>query len=132
MQIVQVSATASGSDLFRDRFAGGWILSEAERMQELMNHDDLGGRAILHKPMSELQAADANDPRAGLCKRQRGARAALRRCAVIDEPQESEGVGDQPVIGSFDAGRRLETGAMLGPYRIGGLIGAGDSLRSAA
>ena len=35
------------------------------------------------------------------------------------------GFGDRPVSGSIDDVRRLETGAMVGPYRIDRLIGAG-------
>jgi hypothetical protein len=87
------SSTASDSDPVRDRLAGGWILAEAERMQELVNHDDLRSPSILKKPISELPPADANGPRAGLGERQRRARAALRGLAVIEEPQESEGFG---------------------------------------
>jgi len=66
--------------------AGGWILSEAERMQELVNDDDLGGPSILEKAISERSSADANEPRAGLGKRQRRARSALRCLAVIEKP----------------------------------------------
>ena len=46
-RIVSVSATASDRHLFCDRLAGGWILAKSGRVQELVNHDDLGGRAIL-------------------------------------------------------------------------------------
>jgi hypothetical protein len=60
-------------------------------MQELVNDDDLGRPAILQKPISELSSADANEPRAGLCERQRRPRAALRCLAVIEEPQQREG-----------------------------------------
>src|SRR5262245_54628719 len=62
-------------------------------MQELVNHDDLGGGAILLKLISELPSADANEPRAGLGEGQRCARAALRRRAVIEESQHTEGLG---------------------------------------
>src|SRR5262245_28411004 len=62
-------------------------------MQELVNHDDLGGRAILLILISELPSADANEPRAGLGKGQRRARAAARRRAVIEESQNTEGLG---------------------------------------
>jgi hypothetical protein len=39
-----LSATAPDSDTFRDRFAGRWILAEAERMQELVNDDEISNR----------------------------------------------------------------------------------------
>jgi hypothetical protein len=47
---------------------------------------------ILQKPFSELQAAHANERRDDLGERQRGARAALRRRAVIVESQDTEGL----------------------------------------
>ena len=49
-----VSAPASDRHLLRDRVDRGWILAQTECVQELVNHDDLGGRAILQKPISEL------------------------------------------------------------------------------
>jgi hypothetical protein len=94
--IVRVSTTAPGRDPFRDHFAGGRILAETERMQELVNEDDLSSRAILRKAISELRSADANDRRTGLSERQRLARSTLRRLAVIEEPHWSEGFGWTP------------------------------------
>ena len=88
-----VSVTASDIDLFGDRFAGGWILSEPKSMQELVNHDDFGRRAIPLKRMSELLSAHANEPGPGPCERQRPRAAALPGPAVIEEPQRSERIG---------------------------------------
>jgi hypothetical protein len=62
-------------------------------VQELVNQDDLGGRAIQQECISEVPSAHVNEPRPGLCERQRDAPAALRRVAVIGEPQRTEGVG---------------------------------------
>jgi serine/threonine protein kinase len=45
--------------------------------------------------------------------------------AMFAAHQNTRGFGDRPVSGSIDDGRRLETGAMIGPYRIDRLIGAG-------
>jgi|SRR6185295_5090887 len=61
-------------------------------MEELVNHDDLRGRAILLKSLPELRSADANEPRATLGEGQRRAGAALRRRAVIEKSQDTEGL----------------------------------------
>src|SRR5262245_54519675 len=45
--------------------------------------------------------------------------------AMLAAHQDPRGVGDRTVNGSPDAGQRLETGAVIGPYRIDRLIGAG-------
>ena len=45
--------------------------------------------------------------------------------AMLAAHQEPGGFGDRPVSGSVDDVRLLETGAMVGPYRIDQLIGAG-------
>jgi hypothetical protein len=45
--------------------------------------------------------------------------------AMLAAHHNPRGFGDQPVSGSIDDVRRLETGAMVGPYRIDRLIGAG-------
>ena len=66
---VRVSASVSAGDLFRVRVTGGWIPAEAERMRELVNHDDLRVRAIPQKAIAEPQAADAYEPRAGAGER---------------------------------------------------------------
>ena len=45
--------------------------------------------------------------------------------AMLAAHHDPGGFGDQPVSGSIDDGQRLEPGAMVGPYRIDRLIGAG-------
>ena len=45
--------------------------------------------------------------------------------AMLAAHHDPGGFGDRPVSGSIDDVRRLETGAMVGPYRIDRLIGAG-------
>jgi predicted Ser/Thr protein kinase len=45
--------------------------------------------------------------------------------AMLAAHHDPGGFGDRPVSGPIDDVRRLETGAMLGPYRIDRLIGAG-------
>ena len=45
--------------------------------------------------------------------------------AMLAAHHDPGGFGDRPVSGSIDDLRRLETGAMVGPYRIDQLIGAG-------
>ena len=45
--------------------------------------------------------------------------------AMLAAHHDPEGFGDRPVSGSIDDVRRLEAGAMVGPYRIDRLIGAG-------
>ena len=45
--------------------------------------------------------------------------------AMLAAHHDPGSFGDRPVSGSIDAVQRLETGAMVGPYRIDRLIGAG-------
>ncbi len=45
--------------------------------------------------------------------------------AMLAAHHDPGGFGDRPVSGSIDDVRRLEAGAMVGPYRIDRLIGAG-------
>jgi hypothetical protein len=89
---LRLSVAASGIDPFRDRVAGGWILSESKCMQELMNHDDLGRRAIPLKRESELVSANAYERRPGSGERQRLTPAALWGSAIVEEPQQIEGL----------------------------------------
>ena len=90
---IQVLPATSEGDPLRDRLARGWILAEAEGMQELVNHDDLGRCSIASNLVFELLSANANERRAGPCERQPHFGATLRRPAVFDEPQEVEGFG---------------------------------------
>ena len=59
-------------------------------MQELVNQDDLGRRTI---PIPELPAAHSNDVRPRVCERHDGAGLALRRRAIVEEPQQGQSLG---------------------------------------
>jgi hypothetical protein len=102
MRLFRKSVTASDIDLFRYRLAGRRILSHPKSVQELVNDDDLRGRAVPFKRTSEMLRADANGRRSGLCERERSISAALRSPAVIEEPQRAKGVE-----GTFPARRQL-------------------------
>src|SRR5262245_55713514 len=45
--------------------------------------------------------------------------------AMLAAHHAPAGFGDQPVIGAIDGARQLETGAVVGAYRIDRLIGSG-------
>jgi hypothetical protein len=63
--------------------AGGWILSESKRMQELVNDDDLRPLGIPSKRQSESISAHENGRDPGLCERERTTPAASGSAAVI-------------------------------------------------
>jgi hypothetical protein len=84
------SVTTAECDLCGDRFTGWRVLAKADRMEELVNHDDLRSHPIAHGSLDELLPTDVNDRRAGLCEGQNVAGAALWCRPAVDKPQGGE------------------------------------------
>src|SRR5262245_31186720 len=87
------STTAAACDLCGDRLTRWRILAKADRMQELVNEDDLRGHAIAHGSLHELLPTNMNDRGAGLCESQPVAGGALWCRSAVDEPQHGERLG---------------------------------------
>jgi hypothetical protein len=68
----------------------GRIFAEAERMQELVNHEDLGCHTIA---VSESPATHVNDLRAGVCERHDRTGPTLWGHPVIEEPKDPQRLG---------------------------------------
>jgi hypothetical protein len=105
-----VSVTASDIDLFRDRMAGGWILSESKSMQELVNDDDLRPLGIPLKRQSESISAHENGRGPGLCEREPSTLAALRGSLASrnrNDPKASRGLF--PLFASLVERRRPDS-----------------------